>query len=91
MSRVERWRAEKTEQVRYWQDRQACVILRAMPRAARVAPGRMVFHVLNRAIARVRVFEKNEDFAAFERTLNAAEDKDQLKQLRGENGDKSNY
>ena len=40
-----------------------------MPRAARVAPGGMVFHVLNRAIARVRIFEKDEDFAAFERTL----------------------
>ncbi len=40
-----------------------------MPRAARVAPGGMVFHVLNRAIARVRIFENNGDYAAFEQTL----------------------
>jgi len=40
-----------------------------MPRTARIAPGGMVFHVLNRAIARIRMFEKEKDFAAFERIL----------------------
>jgi putative transposase len=40
-----------------------------MPRTARIAPGGMVFHVLNRAIARVRIFEKEGDYAAFERTV----------------------
>jgi putative transposase len=29
----------------------------------------MVFHVLNRGIARMQVFEKNGDYEAFERTL----------------------
>jgi putative transposase len=40
-----------------------------MPRTARVAPGGMVFHVLNRGIARMQVFEKIGDYEAFERTL----------------------
>jgi putative transposase len=40
-----------------------------MPRTARVAPGGMVFHVLNRGIARMQVFEKTGDYEAFERTL----------------------
>ena len=40
-----------------------------MPRTARVAPGGMVFHVLNRANARARIFTKEADFAAFERVM----------------------
>jgi putative transposase len=40
-----------------------------MPRTARIAPGGMVFHVLNRAIARVAMFEKDQDFNAFQRIL----------------------
>ena len=40
-----------------------------MPRTARIAPGGMVFHVLNRANARVPIFEKDHDFLAFERAL----------------------
>jgi putative transposase len=40
-----------------------------MPRTARVAPGGMVFHVLNRGIARMQVFEKAGDYEAFERIL----------------------
>jgi len=40
-----------------------------MPRTARVAPGGMVFHVLNRANARTRIFAKDADYAAFERVL----------------------
>jgi hypothetical protein len=46
----------------------ACCSL-AMPRTARVAPGGMAFHVLNRGIARMQVFEKTGDYEAFERTL----------------------
>jgi putative transposase len=40
-----------------------------MPRTARVAPGGMVFHVLNRGIARMQLFEKEGDYEVFERTL----------------------
>ena len=40
-----------------------------MPRIARVAPGGMVYHVINRANGRLRLFKKEEDFAAFERAL----------------------
>jgi REP element-mobilizing transposase RayT len=40
-----------------------------MPRTARVAPGGMVFHVLNRGVARMQLFEKAGDYQAFERVL----------------------
>jgi putative transposase len=40
-----------------------------MPRTARIAPGGMPFHVLNRAIARIQMFEKEKDYSAFERIL----------------------
>ena len=37
-----------------------------MPSTARVAPGGMVFHVLNRGVGRRRIFDKDADYAAFE-------------------------
>ena len=37
-----------------------------MPRTARVTPGGMVFHVLNRGVGRVRLLNKDRDFEAFE-------------------------
>ena len=40
-----------------------------MPRIARVAPGGLVYHALNRAVARLPLFEKEADYAAFERVL----------------------
>lgn len=40
-----------------------------MPRVARQAPGGVVFHVLNRGVGRLRLFEKHDDYAAFERVL----------------------
>jgi putative transposase len=40
-----------------------------MPRSARVARGGMVFHVLNRGVGRMRLFSKEQDFAAFENLL----------------------
>jgi putative transposase len=43
-----------------------------MPRAARNAPGGIVYHVLNRANGRLRLFKKDEDFLAFERVLKLA-------------------
>lgn len=40
-----------------------------MPRTARIAPGGIVFHVLNRGVARMQLFEKAGDYEAFERVL----------------------
>jgi putative transposase len=40
-----------------------------MPRIARQAAGGLVYHVLNRANGRLRLFKKDEDFIAFERVL----------------------
>lgn len=40
-----------------------------MPRTARTAPGGMIFHVLNRANARAKIFTKDADYAAFERVM----------------------
>ena len=45
-----------------------------MPRRVRVATGGLVYHVLNRAVGRARIFEKSEDYAAFERVLRASFD-----------------
>ena len=43
-----------------------------MPGRARIAPGEIIYHVLNRANGRSRLFDKLEDFAAFERIMVAA-------------------
>ena len=40
-----------------------------MPRTARIAPGGMVFHVLNRGVGRMRLFLSEADFEAFERII----------------------
>jgi putative transposase len=40
-----------------------------MPRIARSAPGGMVYHVINRANGRLRLFKTEADFAAFEKAL----------------------
>ncbi len=40
-----------------------------MPRTARAAEAGLVYHVLNRGNGRMRLFHKDEDFAAFERVL----------------------
>ncbi len=37
-----------------------------MPRTKRVCPAGEVFHVLNRAVARMTIFEKPEDYLAFQ-------------------------
>ena len=42
-----------------------------MPRTARIAPGGMIFHCLNRGNDRRQVFDDDADFAAFERVLQA--------------------
>ena len=43
-----------------------------MPRIARVAPGGIVYHVLNRVNGRLRLFKKDQDYLAFEEVLLAA-------------------
>lgn len=40
-----------------------------MPRIARSAPGGLVYHVINRANGRLRLFKTEGDFAAFEKAL----------------------
>src|SRR5688572_17650268 len=40
-----------------------------MPRTARLVPGGMPFHVLNRGVGRMRLFLKDADFEAFERVI----------------------
>jgi putative transposase len=47
-------------------------MLAAMPRTARIAPGGVVFHVLNRGNARNRIFDDDGDYLAFLRVLSAA-------------------
>src|SRR5437763_12062268 len=40
-----------------------------MPRRARIAPGGIVYHALNRGNGREKLFRKSDDFAAFERIM----------------------
>lgn len=43
-----------------------------MPRRPRTATGGLVYHVLNRRVGRLRLFERDSDYAAFERVLEEA-------------------
>jgi putative transposase len=40
-----------------------------MPRVARIVPGGMIFHVLNRENARSQIFEHDRDYEALERVM----------------------
>ncbi len=40
-----------------------------MPRSTRVAPGGMVFHVINRGVGKTQLFFSDEDYLAFERVI----------------------
>ena len=40
-----------------------------LPRMNRVAPGGMVFHVLNRGVGRMRLFRSDADYVAFKNIL----------------------
>jgi REP element-mobilizing transposase RayT len=40
-----------------------------MPRVARIAPGGVIFHVVNRGNARRQVFEHDGDYEALERVI----------------------
>jgi putative transposase len=46
-----------------------------MPRAPRHAPPGWTYHVLNRAVARLRLFRKPADYDAFERVVEAAHER----------------
>jgi putative transposase len=43
-----------------------------MPRRPRKSTGGIVYHVLNRAVGKLRLFEQDDDYAAFERVLEEA-------------------
>ena len=45
-----------------------------MPRQARVAPGGLIYHALNRGVGRMTLFEKASDFRDFERCLREAQE-----------------
>ena len=45
-----------------------------MPRRLRMASGGYVYHVLNRAVGRARLFHKSADYAAFEKVLEEAKE-----------------
>jgi len=42
-----------------------------MPRTARIAPGGMIFHMLDLAKARARIFATDDDYAVFEQAITA--------------------
>jgi putative transposase len=46
-----------------------------MPRRLRVASGGYVYHVLNRAVGRLRIFAKERDFEAFEEVITQAKER----------------
>ena len=52
-----------------------------MPRRARSIQGGLVYHILNRANARMTLFEKDADYAAFERVLEEAHAREPLRIL----------
>ena len=43
-----------------------------MPRRPRIASGGLVYHVLNRRVGRLPLFETDRDYLAFERVLEQA-------------------
>jgi len=52
-----------------------------MPRSARNTPGGIVYHTLNRAVARLTLFEKVADYEAFERVLHEAHERTPIRIL----------
>jgi len=49
-----------------------------MPRSARCAPAGFAYHVLNRSVARLLLFEKDADYRAFEAVLQEAQAREPL-------------
>jgi putative transposase len=60
---------EKRDGSNYLTRAGACFNMLLMPRRARVAPGGLVYHVLNRGVGRQDLFRGDADFAAFIRVL----------------------
>ena len=52
-----------------------------MPRAARFAPGGIVYHVLNRAVGRSGIFDDEGDYLAFDKVLAEAVQKHRMRLL----------
>lgn len=52
-----------------------------MPRRPRQAPGGLIYHVLNRAVARAEMFHKPADYDAFERVLAEAHRREPMRVL----------
>jgi putative transposase len=52
-----------------------------MPRRARATPGGLVYHVLNRAVGRMKMFRREPDFAAFARVLHEAHERHPIRIL----------
>ncbi len=52
-----------------------------MGRPRRAAQGGLIYHVLNRANARMTIFKKEDDFEAFERFLQEAVERYQMRLL----------
>lgn len=46
-----------------------------MPRRLRTATGGLAYHVINRAVARLAIFEKDADYAAFEKVIQQTHDR----------------
>ena len=49
-----------------------------MARQARVAPAGQIYHVMNRAVGRLVMMRKDEDFMAFERVMIQAHEREPL-------------
>ncbi len=52
-----------------------------MGRPKRAADGGLIYHVLNRANVRMRIFEKEADYAAFEQVLEEAVERSDMRLL----------
>ena len=52
-----------------------------MPRRPRTATGGYVYHALNRAVGRSTIFEKADDYAAFEAVLEEAREQVDMRLL----------
>ncbi len=52
-----------------------------MPRTSRIDVGQEVYHILNRANARVQIFDNNKDYLDFEKILQGAVEKFDMRLL----------
>ena len=52
-----------------------------MPRRPREGSGGIVYHVLNRAVGRMKLFKNEDDYAAFERVLEETYERTQMRLL----------